>query len=54
MSVENIADGESGMAAQSSRLGEAPAVNDSISIEIEDAALAKNGLRVPSNITTHD
>src|SRR6266849_5050013 len=32
------------MAAQTSWLGEAPAVNHSVSIEIEDAALAKIGL----------
>jgi transcriptional regulator with GAF, ATPase, and Fis domain len=32
------------MAAQTSRLGEAPAINDSVSIEIEDAASAKIGL----------
>src|SRR5260370_36985952 len=32
------------MAAQKSWLGEAPAVNRSVSIEIEDAALAKIGL----------
>ena len=32
------------MAAQTSWLGEAPTVNHSVSIEIEDAALAKIGL----------
>src|SRR6266481_4537232 len=35
---------ESGMAAQTSWLGEAPAFNHSVSIEIEDAALTKIGL----------
>jgi hypothetical protein len=32
------------MASQTSWLGEAPAVNHSVTIEIEDAALAKIGL----------
>jgi transcriptional regulator with GAF, ATPase, and Fis domain len=41
VSIETIADRSQGMAAQTSWVGEAPAVNHTVSFEIEDAASAK-------------